>query len=476
MRNDKIYTPKWLVNKMLDLANFNGGQIWGKTILEPSFGDGAFLLEIITRIVETGRFLNKSDNEIYDMFSHVYGVELEQESVEITINRLNDYLALNNLFFDKWNLYCDNTLSYDFKIKFDYIFANPPYVRVHNMTVDEKQQLEKYSFSGGIPDLYIIFMEYCLNLLNDNSKMIFITPNNFYFTKSQQEFRNYLCSSGYLCKLINFGNINVFDGIGTYTTISVFEKKFNDKNEYLNYINMLDKDIIEYERNIKLSTLINKEFIIHNKDDDDFLKHLYNKPHRLSDYCNVLNAIQTNANSLYVGNFENKIESGILRKVIKASDLGKKQGCVDIIFPYIFNSDNTYRVMTEKELKTNYPLCYKYLLSIKVKLDNRKVSSTNTEWFQYGRSQGISNMLSKKLVFKKYVSKSDKSCNVIELDENTFVYSGIFIVSNKDEQLQMLHNILKSEEFCRYCQLVGKDLTGGYKEITGNMISNFPVD
>lgn len=476
MRNDKIYTPKWLVNKMLDLANFNGGQIWGKTILEPSFGDGAFLLEIITRIVETGRFLNKSDNEIYDMFSHVYGVELEQESVEITINRLNDYLALHNLKFNTWNLYCDNTLLHEFDIKFDYIFANPPYVRVHNMTVDEKQQLEKYSFSGGIPDLYIIFMEYCLNLLNDNSKMIFITPNNFYFTKSQQEFRNYLCSSGYLCKLINFGNINVFDGIGTYTTISVFEKKFNDKNEYLNYINMLDKDIIEYERNIKLSTLINKEFIIHNKSDDYFLDSLYNKSHKLSDYCKVLNAIQTNANSLYVGDFKNKMENEVLKKVIKASDLGKKQGCVDIIFPYIFTSNNNYRVMTENELKTNYPVCYKYLLSIKDKLNNRKVSSTNTEWFQYGRSQGISNMLSKKLVFKKYVSKSDSFCNVIELDENTFVYSGIFIVANTEEQLQMVYSILKSEEFCRYCKLVGKDLTGGYKEITGNMISNFPVD
>lgn len=476
MRNDKIYTPKWLVNKMLGLANFNGEQIWGKTILEPSFGEGAFLIEIVTRIVDYGRISNKSDNDIYNMLSNIYGVELEQESYDITIKCLNDFLALHNLKFNTWNLYCDNTLLHEFDIKFDYIFANPPYVRVHNMTVGEKQQLEKYSLSDGIPDLYIMFMEYCLNVLNENGKMVFITPNNFYFTKSQQKFRNFLCKTGYLYQLINYGHIEVFDGVGVYTTISVFKKQLSVINNSLKYINMLDKDIIEYERCVELSSLINKEFIIHNKDDDDFLKHLYNKPHRLSDYCNVLNAIQTNANSLYVGNFENKIESGILRKVIKASDLGKKQGCVDIIFPYIFNSDNTYRVMTEKELKTNYPLCYKYLLSIKVKLDNRKVSSTNTEWFQYGRSQGISNMLSKKLVFKKYVSKSDKSCNVIELDENTFVYSGIFIVSNKDEQLQMLHNILKSEEFCRYCQLVGKDLTGGYKEITGSMISNFPVD
>lgn len=475
MRNDKIYTPNWLVNKMLDLAGFNGEQIWGKTILEPSFGEGAFLIEIVSRIIDYAQISNKSEYEIYNMLSNIYGVELEQESYDIAIESLNNLLALYDLKFDKWNLYCDNTLLHNFNLKFDYIFANPPYVRVHNMTADERKQLKKYSFSDGISDLYIIFMEVCLDILSDNGKMIFITPNNFYFTKSQQEFRNFLCASGYLCQLINYGHIKIFDGISVYTTISVFEKKLND-NKYLNYINMLDKDTIEYERKIELSSLMNKEFIIHNQDDDDFLKHLYDKPHRLSDYCKVSNAIQTNANNLYVGNFANRMESGILKKVIKASDLGKKQGCVDIIFPYIYNSDNTYRVMTEDELKTNYPLCYTYLLSIKDKLNNRNISSTNTEWFQYGRSQGITNMLAKKLVFKKYVSKSDDSCNVIKLDENTFVYSGIFIVSDKEEQLQMVYNILKSKEFCRYCKLVGKDLTGDYKEITGSMIKNFPVD
>lgn len=475
MRNDKIYTPKWLVNKMLDLASFNGEQIWGKTILEPSFGEGAFLIEIVSRIIDYAKISNKSEDEIYDMLSNIYGVELEQESYDITMQSLNNFLALQGLTFDKWNLYCDNTLVHNFNIKFDYIFANPPYVRVHNMTKEERKQLKTYSFSDGIPDLYIVFMEYCLDILNENGKMIFITPNNFYFTKSQQAFRNYLCESGYLSQLINYGHIKIFNGINVYTTISVFEKRLNDNN-YLNYINMLDKDTVEYERNIELSSLINKEFIIHNQDDEDFLKSLYNKQHKVRDYCKVLNAIQTNANSLYVGDFANKMESGILKKVIKASDLGKKQGCVDIIFPYIYTSDNTYRVMTEDELKTNYPLCYAYLLSIREKLENRNIPSTNTEWFQYGRSQGISNMLSNKLVFKKYISKSDNFCNIVKLDENTFVYSGIFIVSDKEEQLQMVYNILKSKEFCRYCKLVGKNLTGGYKEITGNMISNYPVD
>lgn len=474
MRHDKIYTPEWLVKQMLDLAEYTGEQMWNKTILEPSFGEGSFLVEIVHRIIEYGKLNNKTDIEIYESLSKIYGIEIDKSSYDITLKKLHNILIENDLEYDSWNLYCDNTLIYNFNMKFDYIFGNPPYVRIHNMSNKEREVLENYSFCDGMTNMYIVFIELCLDLLNLNGKMVFVTPNTFFYNKSQQVFRNFLCETGLLKTLVNYGTIDVFNGIGTYVTVSYFYNS-DKRNSNLHYVEMLNKSTKKYERDIELESLENKEFIIHDEEDERFLSILYNKKHKLKDYCTVLNAIQTNSNSVYVGDFKNKLEDGILRDVIKGSDLGKKQGKVDLIFPYE-KEDGTYKVIKEDVLKEKYPLCYKYLLSYKNQLDKRKASSNNTEWYQYGRSQGIASMENTKIVLKKYISLQDVHCELLRLDKEVYVHSGIFIIAKSDELLDKVYNILVSEDFCKYCKLTGKYLTGGYKEITGSIISSYPVD
>ncbi len=46
----QVYTPKWIVDEILDLVGYNNSVILDKTILEPACGDGAFLIEIVKYI------------------------------------------------------------------------------------------------------------------------------------------------------------------------------------------------------------------------------------------------------------------------------------------------------------------------------------------------------------------------------------------------------------------------------------------
>lgn len=56
------------------------------------------------------------------------------------------------------------------------------------------------------------------------------------------------------------------------------------------------------------------------------------------------------------------------------------------------------------------------------------------------------------------------------------VYSGRYITAETEEDLQKAYNIFKSEEFARYCALVGKNKSGGYVEVSTKSVKEFGIN
>ena len=52
-------------------------------------------------------------------------------------------------------------------------------------------------------------------------------------------------------------------------------------------------------------------------------------------------------------------------------------------------------------------------------------------------------------------------------------YSGRYITAETEESLQKAYDIFKSEEFARYCALVGKDKAGGYVDVSTKAVKEF---
>lgn len=48
----QVFTPTWIVSEILNLVGYNDDTILNKYILEPSCGDGVFLLEIVERYID----------------------------------------------------------------------------------------------------------------------------------------------------------------------------------------------------------------------------------------------------------------------------------------------------------------------------------------------------------------------------------------------------------------------------------------
>ena len=69
-KKGQVFTPNYIVAEMLDKIGFCQENVLNKIILEPSFGDGQFLIEIITRIVQEGRKHNISNSKILEIIKN----------------------------------------------------------------------------------------------------------------------------------------------------------------------------------------------------------------------------------------------------------------------------------------------------------------------------------------------------------------------------------------------------------------------
>ena len=211
-QNGQYMTPKNIVQLLLNEIGYFGPEILKKTIIEPSFGDGSFLTEIFIRIINEGRKQNLTNSQISTILSeNVYGIEIDNELFDKTIKSLNEIAIKNGLQVNFNNLKNENTLLFykNYLEKFDYCVGNPPFVRIHN--IEDYEKIKEFNFSNGNTDLYVIFYEIGLNLINKNGKLGFITPNSFIKNTSQKKFREFLINNRKINKLLNFRDLKVFE-------------------------------------------------------------------------------------------------------------------------------------------------------------------------------------------------------------------------------------------------------------------------
>jgi hypothetical protein len=88
----EVFTPEWVVNDMLDLVKQETERIDSR-FLEPACGTGNFLVEVLRRkltVVEKRYQKNQLEFERYGFvaISSIYGIDLLQDNVDETIDRL----------------------------------------------------------------------------------------------------------------------------------------------------------------------------------------------------------------------------------------------------------------------------------------------------------------------------------------------------------------------------------------------------
>ncbi|MDR1924396.1 MAG: N-6 DNA methylase [Planctomycetaceae bacterium] len=480
----QVYTPNFVVCKILDDIGYNTPEILGKKIIDPACGDGRFLEEVVKRIARFSIRENLEQN-----LQCVYGWDIDAGAICQCIANLNQIIHKYGICIN-WNIsttdsikkYEKNDLfaSLDEVPKFDFIVGNPPYIRIQHLDIEQRQYIQKnYSFcQNGSTDIYIAFYELCLNLLSKNGVCGLITPNTFLFTETARALRQYFATHKNLLQITNYKEIQLFDNATTYSAITIFNSK---QNPNFIYQKTMDKQQFD-EITLDFSELKEPFWQLSTEDSERI------NGKKLKDICNIHVGITTLCDSAYIFSIEEidknfvyaetklkgrvMIEKAILKPIIKGSKLKNSEQEITefIIFPYS-RINGKHTIIPELELKEKYPLAYKYLLSVKPELDKRDNGKPNpVAWYAFGRSQGLDTSFGKKIIFSPINSKP----NFVYYNntECTF-YSGYCIKFKGD--VDKLIAQLNSDRMENFVSMSSRDFRGGWKAYNKKIIENFEV-
>ncbi|GHT17218.1 DNA methyltransferase [Bacteroidia bacterium] len=478
----QVYTPNFVVCKILDDVGYNTPALLGKKIIDPACGDGRFLLEIAKRIIA---FSPKE--QLKKNLECIYGWDMDDIAVKKCIENLNELASDINV---NWNITVTNSIKKHIKTdlfligdtaqKFDYIVGNPPYIRIQHLDSEQREYIQQnYDFcKSGSTDIYIAFYELCLHLLSQNGVCGLITPNTFLFTETAKQLRQYFAINKNLLQITNYGEIQLFDDATTYSAITIFNQKQNNKFLYQKALT----DTTFESKNIDFAELKEPFWQLSTEKQQQI------RGKKLRDICNIHVGITTLCDNAYIFSVEPidehyvyantklrgavKIEKRILKPIVKGSKLkhSKQNICEYVLFPYK-QIDGKHVIIQENELKINYPFAYNYLLSVKSELDKRDNGRPNSvAWYAFGRSQGLDTSFGEKIIFSPMNAKP----NFVHYNhpECTF-YSG-YCIKYQGNIAPLIYQ-LNSPRMESFVAMSSRDFRGGWKAYNKKVIENFEV-
>lgn len=464
----QVFTPHLYAEKLLDSVGYKQN-LYGKRVLENSCGDGNILAVVVQRYIDDCKKERMSLSQIRNgLQKDIYGVEIDSVLVKKCIKRIDDVARKNGVKLVSWNIVCKDYLKSSDAIKYDFIVGNPPYITYSEM--EERNQMflkSKFlSCKKGKYDYCYAFIEKGLNSLSSTGRMAYIVPSSIYKTVFGEKLREIMLP--HVEAVIDYTQEKVFNSALVKSSIIVLKQETSERFSYSDASNGTIKTILKCK--------IGKKWVFNNRIQTS-------KKKRFGDFFKVSHSVATLLNSVYVlrdvslndrGNYivdGYEIERELVRET--ATPRSFRTGTTELIlFPYSYNDNHELIRYTDKTFKELFPLGYFYLYAHKDVLAKRDIDK-NAQWFEYGRSQALSNLDQEKYLISTVVSSK---IQIYHLKRECIPYSGMYIIrkdNNTELSLARGAEILKSEAFKEYLLDVGIHINGNSVRITSKDIEDY---
>ena len=185
--------------------------------------------------------------------------QLSEQSINVDFGDLD--LSGNNQFM-LWHTWFYDVFSQG---GFDILIGNPPYVFARNseekgMSQEDKDlYYKKFVLAKYQINLYHLFVEQGVNLMNDKGTFAYIIPNNWMTINTNKDFRKYILSKSSI-KITNFYK-KVFENADVDSSILIFAN--SDKRQYVTLFEVLSLGDVSKVKEITSDFLLsNKDYVI----------------------------------------------------------------------------------------------------------------------------------------------------------------------------------------------------------------------
>jgi type I restriction-modification system DNA methylase subunit len=396
--------------------------------------------------------------------THIFGVDIDRQAVETTkLSLLLKALEGENdatlsrqmtLFHERalpnlsHNIKCGNSLiasdfsmvpedivrvhAFDWPAQFpdamkaggfDALIGNPPYIRIQTLQETNPASVnylnEHYAAAAkGNYDIYVVFVERALSLLNPNGRQGYILPHKFFNAQYGEALRAHLAKGKHVNGIVHFGDQQVFDGAITYTCLLFLNKQPTTQFDFVSV-----RDLSAWQSgsgfarvNLPSSKLDQSVWTFSASPSASVLERICAHNAKLADVADrIFQGLVTGADPVFILEKRNKgvfysealkrevqLETELLHPLCKGA-VNVRRYEIDnvtkrILFPYRV-TENKAVLIPPDEFAKKYPKCWRYIGENRKTLESRERGKwRHGKWYAFGRSQNLTEMEQEKIL------------------------------------------------------------------------------
>lgn len=467
MKNRKntgsFYTPKSIVDFLVDYLSDKLQDKKSISVLEPSSGDGIFVKTLYSNKTLSGKIkkvvaVEQSKRELNKITK-----EIKQKS----------FFAIQSDFLEFQN---------GNNHKFSLVVGNPPYIKKNLLKANQIKRCKLIHQNASLADtkpknIWTAFLVRCIEFTSEDGILAFVLPSELLQVKFAAELRELILKQFERVEIFTFNELLFKDCKGQDTLLLIGERKSNDKGVFYSNIDKLT-DLEERKFKLAQNIKIKESKWTHHHlltDEIELLEKLKKLLNTVNHYCNSKTGIVTAANDYFIVDAK-RVHKYSLHNLVKP--IIQKgtfvNGSVEFSeedFKMLINkSKPTYLVAVDKDsqIRSNAKFWeYKHIGEDK-KIHKRYKTSMRKEWFH------VPNVGTPPEAF--FFKRCNEYPKLIKNSANVLATDSAYTIKMKDgfEVESLVYSFYNSLTLA-FAELQGRYYGGGVLELTPNEFKELPI-